>query len=201
MSPAPYYFGGLNFSQLIYDFGQTRGAEERTRVELAAAKQNLKRVHDVVYLNVREAFYSVLATEELLQARQDAVDNQTKHLEQVRSFHEVGTRPKIDVTKQEVALANSQVDYRQAQENLEVARAALATAMGIPLNQAPEPLNNGAEITEADNLDDLMLLARDIGPIWIRCATRFSPPRRISSSRAATFGLTSVWALSSTIRT
>jgi outer membrane protein len=158
-SPAPYYFGGLNFSQLIYDFGQTRGTVERSQVELEAANQNLKRVHDLVYLNVREAFCSVLATEELLQARQDAVNNQTKHLEQVRSFHEVGTRPKIDVTNQTVALANSQVDYRQAQENLEVARAALATAMGIPLDQAPEPLNNGAEAPEPGNLDDLMLLA------------------------------------------
>jgi outer membrane protein len=164
MSPAPYYFGGLNLSQLIYDFGHTRGTVERSRAELEAAEQNLKRVHDLVYLNVREAFYSVLATEELLQARKDAVDNQTKHLEQVRSFHEVGTRPKIDVTNQEVALANSQVDYRQAQENLEVARAALATAMGIPLEQAPEPVNSGGELPEAGNLDELMLLAEKQRP-------------------------------------
>ena len=164
LSPAPYYYGGLSLSQLIYDFGQTRGTVERSQVELEAANQNLKRVHDVVYLNVREAFYSVLATEGILKARQDAVDNQTKHLEQVRSFHEVGTRPKFDVTKQEVALANSQVDYRQAQENLEVARAALATAMGIPLDQAPEPLNRNEETPEPGNLDDLMRLAEKQRP-------------------------------------
>jgi len=160
----PYYYGGLNFSQLIYDFGQTQGMVERSQAELEAANQNLKRVHDLVYLNVREAFYAVLAAEQLLQARKDAVDNQTKHLEQVRSFHEVGTRPKIDVTNQEVVLANSQVDYRQAQENLEVARAALATSMGIPIEQAPEPLDNGAEVAEPGNLDDLMLLAEGHRP-------------------------------------
>jgi len=34
MSPAAYYYGGLNFSQLIYDFGQTRGTVERTQAEL-----------------------------------------------------------------------------------------------------------------------------------------------------------------------
>jgi outer membrane protein len=164
LSPSPYYYGGLSFSQLIYDFGRTRGTVERSQVELEAAKQNLKRVHDLVYLNVREAFYSVLATEELVQARKDAVNNQTKHLEQVRSFHEVGTRPKIDVTNQEVALANSQVDYRQAQENLEVARAALATAMGIPLEQSPEPLNSETEIAEAGNMDDLIVLAEKQRP-------------------------------------
>jgi len=163
-SPAPYYYGGLNFSQLIFDFGRTRGVIERSQVQLEAANQNLRRVHDLVYLNVREAFYGVLADEQLLQARKDAVDNQTKHLEQVRSFHEVGTRPKIDVTNQEVALANSQVDYRQAQENLEVARAALATAMGIALDQAPEPLNAGGEAAEAGQLDDLLNLAEKRRP-------------------------------------
>jgi len=159
MSSAPYYYGGLLFSQLIYDFGRTHGAVERTGAELEASQQNLKRVHDIVYLNVREAYYTVLSAEEILQARKDAVENQLKHLEQVRSFHEVGTRPKIDVTRQEVNLANSQVDYRQAQENLDVARAALATAMGIPLDQSPEPLNPGPGVPDAGKLDDLMLLA------------------------------------------
>ena len=158
-SNAPYYYGGLNYSQLIFDFGQTRGTIDRSEAQLESAQQNLKRVHDVVYLNVREAYYSVLAAQEILQARKDAVDNQTKHLDQVRAFHEVGTRPKIDVTKQEVALANAQVDYRQAQENLDVAHAALATAMGIPIDQAPEPLDTLAEPESPGKLDELMALA------------------------------------------
>ena len=155
MGTAAYYFSGLSFSQLIYDFGQTRGTIEHSSAELEAAQQNLKRVHDLVYLNVREAYYGVLAAEELLQARKDTVDNQTKHLDQVRAFHNVGTRPKIDVTNQEVALANSQVDYRQAQENLEVARAALATAMGIAIDQAPEPVNTLGEVPNPGALDEL----------------------------------------------
>jgi outer membrane protein len=159
MSPAPYYFGGLNFSQLIYDFGQTRGAVDRNEAELQVAHENLKRVHDLVYLNVRESYYSVLAAEEILEARKDAVDNQTKHLGQVQAFHEVGTRPKIDVTNQQVVLANSQVDYRQAQENVEVAHSALATSMGIPIAQAPEPVNTLDAVPNPGSLDELMAAA------------------------------------------
>jgi len=163
MSSSPSYFGGLNFSQLIYDFGQTRGTVEHNQAELEVAQQNLERVHDLIYLNVREAYYSVLATKEILEARKDAVENQTKHLVQVTAFHEVGTRPKIDVTNQEVALANSQVDYRQAQENVVVAHAALATSMGIPIAQAPEPVNTlnqiPGEMPSPGPLDELMNLA------------------------------------------
>jgi len=159
MSPAAYYYGGLSFSQLLYDFGQTRGTIDRSEAELEGAQQNLRRVHDLVYLNVRDAYYSVLAAEEILAARKDAVDNQTKHLEQVRAFHDVGTRPKIDVTKQEVTLANAHVDYRQAQENLDVGRAALATAMGIPIPQSPEPINTLGEVPNPGALDELMTQA------------------------------------------
>ena len=164
MSNSPYYSAGLNFSQTVYDFGQTRGAVNRSEAEFAAAQQNFTRVHDVVYLSVREAYYSLLAAQELLQARKDAVDNQSKHLEQVTAFHDVGRRPKIDVTKQQVTLANAQVDYRQAQENLDVAKAALATAMGLALEQAPEPVNTLGEIPNPGSLDELLVAAEKRRP-------------------------------------
>ncbi len=153
---APYYFAGLNLSQLIYDFGQTRGTVNRAEADYSTAQQNLKRTHDLIYLNVRVAYYGVLAAEELLQARKDNVANQRKHLEQVTAFHDVGTRPKIDVTKQEVATASAEVDLRQAEENLQVAKAALATAMGIPIEQAPEPVNTLNEVPNPGTLEQLM---------------------------------------------
>ncbi len=164
LSNAPYYYAGLNLSQTIYDFGQTKGQVRRAEADYATAQQNLQRVHDLVYLNVRQAYYGVLAAEEILQARKDAEANQQKHLDQVQAFHEVGTRPKIDVTKQEVALASAQLDLRQAQENLDVSRAALATAMGIPINQAPEPVNTLAEVPNPGSLDTLLTEAEQKRP-------------------------------------
>lgn len=164
LSNSPYYYAGLNLSQTIYDFGQTRGQVRRAQADVATAQQNLQRVHDLVYLNVRQGYYGVLAAEEFLQARQDAVANQQKHLDQVQAFHEVGTRPKIDVTKQEVALASAQLDLRQAEENLDVARAALATAMGIAIDQAPEPLNTLGEAPNPGSLATLMAEAEQKRP-------------------------------------
>ena len=94
----------------------TEGQVRRAQANYATAQQNFKRVHDLVSLNVRQAYYGVLAAEEILQARKEAVASQQKHLEQVRAFHEVGTRPKIDVTQQGVALASAQLDVRQAED-------------------------------------------------------------------------------------
>ena len=153
---APYYYGGLGASETLYDFGHTRGTVRRSEAEIEASRRDLRRMQDIVDLNVRTAYFGVLAAKELVRIRSEAVDNQTKHLEQVRAFYQVGRRPKIDVTKQEVALANAQVDLRQAREDLDVSKAALATAMGLPLEQAPEPLNILKEQQEHEDLEHLL---------------------------------------------
>src|SRR5579863_7783943 len=132
-SSSPYYFTGLNFTQNIYDFGLTRGSVERGKAELAQAQQNRDRVRQETLLNVRNAYFSVLAAQELVQVRQKTVQDQSKHLDQINAFFEVGRVPKIDVTRQEVQLANAQLDLVQAQSDLTVAQASLATSMGLPV--------------------------------------------------------------------
>ncbi len=132
-SNSPYYYTGLNFSQNIYDFGLTRGSVERGKAELAQAKQNRDRVRQETLLNVRDGYFGVLAAQELVDVRQKTVQDQSKHLEQINAFFQVGRVPKIDVTRQEVQLANAQLDLVQAQSDLKVSQAALATAMGLPV--------------------------------------------------------------------
>jgi outer membrane protein len=130
-SNSPYYYTGLNFNQNIYDFGLTRGSVQRGKAELAQAQQNLDRVHQQTLLNVRNGYFSVLAAQQLVQVRLTTVQDQSKHLDQIQAFFQVGRVPKIDVTRQEVQLANAQLDLVQAQSDLTVAQAALATAMGL----------------------------------------------------------------------
>ncbi len=134
-SNSPYYYTGLNFTQNIYDFGLTRGSVERGKAELAQAQQNRDRVRQQTLLNVRNGYFSVLAAQQLVQVRQTTVKDQSKHLEQIQSFFQVGRVPKIDMTRQEVQLANAQLDLVQAQSDLTVAQAALATAMGLPVKR------------------------------------------------------------------
>ncbi len=132
---SPYYYTGLNFTQNIYDFGLTRGSVERGKAELAQAKQNRDRVRQETLLNVRNGYFSVLAADQLVQVRQTAVEDQTKHLDQIQAFFQVGRVPKIDLTRQEVQVANAQLDLVQAQSDLTVAHAALAASMGLPVKR------------------------------------------------------------------
>jgi outer membrane protein len=163
-SNSPYYFTGLNFSQNIYDFGLTRGSVERGKAELAQAQQNRDRVRQETLLNVRNGYFSVLAAQQLVQVRQTTVKDQSKHLEQIQAFFEVGRVPKIDMTRQEVQLANAQLDLVQAQSDLTVAQAALATAMGLPVKNT-FTLIDVLEIAQTlDSVDGYLTDGRTLRP-------------------------------------
>ncbi|HTM89333.1 MAG TPA: TolC family protein [Terriglobales bacterium] len=161
---SPYYYAGLNFSQTIYDFGRTRGSVQRGQAELAASEQNRERTRQQVLLNVRTSYFGVLAAQELVTVRQNAVQDQTRHLEQIQAFFQVGRSPKIDLTRQEVQLANSQLDLTQAQSDLQVARAALAVSMGLPVQGAPAIVNALGEEAALGPLPGLLSQAEKSRP-------------------------------------
>jgi outer membrane protein len=149
-STSPYYYSGLNFSQNIYDFGLTRGSVVRGRAELAQAQENRDRIRQRTLLNVRNAYFAVLAAQQLVDVREKTVNDQSKHLDQIQAFFEVGRVPKIDVTRQEVQLANAQVDLVQARSDFVVTQAALATSMGLPVKNTYKLVD---VLSSAQNLD------------------------------------------------
>ncbi|MGH9377232.1 MAG: TolC family protein [Terriglobia bacterium] len=136
---APYYFGGLNLSQTILDFGRTKGQVEVSQAQFEAAEHNLQFVRDQIYYNVRAAYYTVIAAEDAVNIQKAAVKDAGRHLDQARAFHQFGTVPGIDVTSEQLALANARLGLQQADESLDVDRSQLATTMGLPVDQAPEP--------------------------------------------------------------
>jgi len=163
-SNSPYYYTGLNFTQNIYDFGLTRGSVQRGRAELAQAQQNRDRVRQETLLNVRNGYFSVLAAQELVQVRQKTVENQSKHLDQIQAFFQVGRVPKIDLTRQEVQLANAQLDLVQAQSDLTVAHAALATAMGLPVRNVFFLVDVLGDARQLDPVDSYLSQAQSARP-------------------------------------
>lgn len=163
-SNSPYYYTGLNFNQNIYDFGLTRGSVERGKAELAQSQENRDRVHQQTLLDVRNAYFSVLAAQALVQVRQTAVRDQTRHLDQIQAFFEVGRVPKIDVTRQEVQLANAQLDLVQAESDLTVAQGALATAMGLPVKSTFTLVNVLGAAQTLDPVDGYLSQARTLRP-------------------------------------
>jgi len=123
-----YYLG---LSQNIYDFGRTSNSVKINRENVKASEEDLNITKQTVVLNVRQAYYGVLQGLAISKVAEDTVNQSKQHLDQAQGFYQAGTRPKIDVTKAEVDLANAELALIVAKNNYQVARVTLNNAMGL----------------------------------------------------------------------
>lgn len=157
------YSAGLDLDLLIYDFGRTPAAIRQAAERRLAAEQDWRAARSDVAYSVRTAFFELGKTRELEQVAAEAVRQYEAHLEQVRSFAEVGQRIRYDVTKAEVDLGNAKLSLIDARNNVAIARAALNKTLGL----AEDPgyaQGGGAGAEIAGTIEDLMQVARDRHP-------------------------------------
>jgi outer membrane protein len=122
---------GPTLNQTIYDFGRTSSSVKINRENVTASEQDLVTTRQTVILNVRQAYFGILQGQRLVEVAKDVVTQTQQHLDQANGFYQAGTRPKIDVTKAEVDLANAQLALIQANNNFAVAQVTLNNAIGF----------------------------------------------------------------------
>ncbi len=125
------YSAGLALNQNIYDFGRTANNVKINRENVKANEQDLTTTKQLVVLNLKQAYFGVLQTMRLIQVAEDTVKQMQDHLAQAQGFYQAGTRPKIDVTKAGVDLANAELALVQARNNYQVAQVTLNNALGL----------------------------------------------------------------------
>jgi outer membrane protein len=161
-----YWRFALSANQLIYDFGQTPkhwSASEAT-YDAQAESQHVTLLQ--ILLTARTAFFSARAQKDLAHVAHDTLQNQGKHLDQIKDFVEVGTRDQIDLAQAKTDYANAQVTFITAQNNYDNAKATLNQAMGVETttdydvsDELMPPVDN-----EDDGIDALMKIALDQRP-------------------------------------
>lgn len=127
-----YYSSGLSLSQKIYDFGQTGGLVEQSRQALASTRSDHTTNISGVVQQVKNAFYQVLKNQGLVEVARQTLASQLKHLEQAQAFYKGGLRPKIDVTRAEVDVANARLSLINTVYAERDSRVALERILGGP---------------------------------------------------------------------
>jgi outer membrane protein len=122
---------GPTLNQTIYDFGRTSNSVKINRENVKASEQDLVTTRQTVILNVQQAYFGVLQGQKLVEVAKEIVTQTQQHLDQAQGFYQAGTRPKIDVTKAEVDMANAQLALIQANNNFAVAQVTLNNAIGF----------------------------------------------------------------------
>lgn len=166
-------FGGIKETELhsaaaylrqtFYDFGRTSGAVDSTRENREAARYALTVTRQDLVFRVKSAFYLVLATERQITATRETVKLREDVYQQAREFFQQGIRPKVDVARAEANLYTARTALVRAENNRELARVELASAMGVDsLGERPlmEPPFSEASVPGRERLQQAAFTGR-----------------------------------------
>ena len=126
--------GRLSLEQLLFDSGRALAATDAAKANSDIAREEMELRKDLIVLAVKENYLNQLFASRSVVVNAQAVDRAELNLRSARGFFEVGTRPKFDVTRAEVDVANARVDLIRAQNAVSLARIGLNQAMGIAIN-------------------------------------------------------------------
>jgi outer membrane protein TolC len=121
-------------SQLLFDFGKNWAATDAAKANSEFARESVELQKDLIALAVKQSYYNLLLSSRLVVVNAQALDRADLNLRSAKGFFEVGTRPRFDVTRAEVDVANARVSLIRAQNLVSLSRIALNTGMGIAVN-------------------------------------------------------------------
>ncbi len=126
------FSAALGLRQLLFDSGRTSALIRESKSSLTATSATRDQVKQTVVFGVRQAYFGVLVSEEVLRARTQARDLSALHLKVAQARYQEGLAPKADITKAEVELANANLELIRAQNEVSLAYATLSNALGLP---------------------------------------------------------------------
>ena len=133
---------GITLSQVVFDFGKTFASTDAARRLAEQAQENVELQRQLITLTVKESFININFARRLIRVQEQALERADLNLKSARGFFEVGTRPKSDVARAEVDVANARVLLIQARNAERLARVQLNTAMGIAAATPTEVQDN-----------------------------------------------------------
>jgi outer membrane protein TolC len=143
------------FSQNVFDSFRREWRLQGARQDQNAAEFDLSTARQDVILNVQSAYYNYFLARRLVEVNEEAVRRNLQNLERAQGFFEVGTRPKIDVTRAQVDLANAELALVRARNSVAVTFAALNNAIGVPEHpfyRVPEELEIPPQTVQPEEL-------------------------------------------------
>lgn len=153
----------VSATQILYDFGRTGGSAAAADGAEAAAGAAAGTTLADLSLRVKEAYYGSLAAERQVEAVRAEVAVRDELARQARAFFTEGVRSRVDVARAEAAFYAARSLLIRAENELGLARLALANAMGegsLGDRTLAEPPASAAEPGDLSGLREKALAGR-----------------------------------------
>lgn len=133
--PSNYFINTLSASVPIYTGGRIENTIKQAKLGSEVSDLQLLNVKQEVKYRTTQAYFAILACQNMQQVKMDAVAQLTEHLHNVQAQFNVGTVTKADVLRSEVALANAKQSLVTAENDTKLAISTLNKIMGNPIQQ------------------------------------------------------------------
>jgi RNA polymerase sigma factor (sigma-70 family) len=134
LGPYSYSTVDASLSQTLFNFESIQNFRAARTTE-QAAQLSYKDALDVVTLTVGNAYLQVIETSSRIEAQQAQVRNARALHDQANEEYQAGTNSRIDATRTEVQLVTEEYNLSVARNNFAIAKLTLARAIGLPLGQ------------------------------------------------------------------
>jgi outer membrane protein len=151
----------LTLDQVLYDGGRTHQAVRSAELAHEISGEEDRHAHMEVLAGVARAYYGVLLAEASLAAAQEALRSAEADLHRAESVRAAGMSTDVDVLSIRVHQAQVEEQRIRRAADLDVARAALNDALGLPLD-TPHKLTTRLEALQ---LPDLSLADYESGAV------------------------------------
>jgi outer membrane protein TolC len=133
-SPQDQYTFTTSFTQPIFTGFGLITEYKLSDLGLDRAEVSSKLTRQDVILDAKNAYFSVLKNQKLLEVAQQTVTSITSQKEVSENFYKVGLSPLNDLLQSQVQLANARQQLTTAQNNLEIARTQFNTVLRRSVN-------------------------------------------------------------------
>jgi len=126
-----YYSTGFSLSQVLFDFGRNLDAIQSAQALRDSLAADADTQRETIIRDVKQAYFDLLAARRLRGVAEETLRSNQSQLELARGRYEVGFATKLDVTRSEVLVANTELDLLTARNSVLVAEQTLRHAMGL----------------------------------------------------------------------
>ena len=125
--------GTVSLSQPVFAWGRYYYNYQAAKLGYEAAQKELTAAYEKLRLNVYEAFYRVLITQEFVKVAEQSVELVEKQLGIAQTSLEAGAATNFDVLRAKVQLANAKSQVIRAKNGVKIAKNAYKTLLNLPL--------------------------------------------------------------------
>ncbi|MCL1934214.1 MAG: TolC family protein [Candidatus Azobacteroides sp.] len=151
MDPADNYDMGLNYNQVIYDFGKTSGKVDLEKQNKLLSQLSMEQLKQQLSLSLLNQYYSILYLQEAITIKDEELANLGEHLTFVKKQEETGSSTQYAILSTQVRISTTENQKIDLQTSLQVYQAQLNSFLGNPQEQ---PLTVRKELLQPTALEN-----------------------------------------------